>query len=350
MVAVSARRGTASMSGKWPFVDLLEPALPVQLDHLHVEGVVEVGHGRIVEGEMAVLPDAETAQVEGVGSTQEIGVTPALELGIGQPVDVVGLAGMDAVADALPDPPLEPGRVVGPHAHVLVHVEDHDVGPRDVGGGRSRARRRTPAGSSPWRTWRGRHHCAATASRSTAAARSAASRASAEESGWTSHAEVVDGPLTGLGHGRTVGEVPRPRAGAGSVGGGYRRLDGCEDHAGRRRKHPLDTEADGGLRQHPGAGRRRVGPLRPRPRLPAPGPQGRRARGRATGHPDHRPRHHRHRRRARRRRVRDRHLLGRRVRQHAPRHRDPVPATGYARPSATVSGPGGSPGRCAACP
>ena len=53
--------------GKMALVDLLEPTGAVELDHLHVERVGEVGHGRIVEGEMPVLPDTETAQVEGVG-------------------------------------------------------------------------------------------------------------------------------------------------------------------------------------------------------------------------------------------------------------------------------------------
>ena len=56
--------------GEVALVHLLEPAVPVELDHLHVEGVVEVGDGRVVEGEMAVLPDAEAAQVEGVGLEQ----------------------------------------------------------------------------------------------------------------------------------------------------------------------------------------------------------------------------------------------------------------------------------------
>ena len=66
MVAVSARLGTAVDVGEVALVHLLEPARPIELDDLHVEGVVEVGDGRVVEGQMAVLADAEAAEVERV--------------------------------------------------------------------------------------------------------------------------------------------------------------------------------------------------------------------------------------------------------------------------------------------
>src|SRR5580700_10576486 len=46
--------------GEVALVDLLEPAVAIELDHLHVERVVEVGHGRVVEGEVPVLAHPET--------------------------------------------------------------------------------------------------------------------------------------------------------------------------------------------------------------------------------------------------------------------------------------------------
>ena len=45
-------------------VHLLSPACDVELDHLHIDRVVEIGHRRVVEREVAVLADAQAAQVE----------------------------------------------------------------------------------------------------------------------------------------------------------------------------------------------------------------------------------------------------------------------------------------------
>ena len=52
--------------GEVTFADLLPTAGGVELHDLHVERVVEVGDGRVVEREVPVLADAEAAEVERV--------------------------------------------------------------------------------------------------------------------------------------------------------------------------------------------------------------------------------------------------------------------------------------------
>ena len=42
------------------------------------------------------------------------------------------MPGVGPIRDPLPDPPLEAGGVVRPHADVLVHVEDRRLRPRDA--------------------------------------------------------------------------------------------------------------------------------------------------------------------------------------------------------------------------
>jgi len=59
--------------GKVAFADLLTSARVVELHHFHVERIVEVGDRRVVEREMAVLADAEAAQVERI-AVQQLGV------------------------------------------------------------------------------------------------------------------------------------------------------------------------------------------------------------------------------------------------------------------------------------
>ena len=62
-------------------------------------------------------------------------VLGAGHLGLGQAVDVVGGTRVDPVGDALTDPALEPGRMVGTDTDVLVHVEDDRLGPGNAGEG-----------------------------------------------------------------------------------------------------------------------------------------------------------------------------------------------------------------------
>ena len=116
-----------------PFVDLLRPAGPVELDHLDVEGIVEIGDRRIVEREMPVLSDAETTQVQRMGP-QELCIAPAFDVGIAQALDVVRRLWVGALDNPFADPALEAGRMVGTHPDVLVHVKDHGLGPGHVRG------------------------------------------------------------------------------------------------------------------------------------------------------------------------------------------------------------------------
>ena len=75
--------------GEVSFADLLAPARVVELHDLDVEGIGEVGDGRVVERQVTVLADAEAAQVERVGTKQH-GVAVALGVEVGRvAVDVV---------------------------------------------------------------------------------------------------------------------------------------------------------------------------------------------------------------------------------------------------------------------
>ena len=56
--------------GKVALTHLLATARVVELHHLHVERVFEVGDGRVVEREVSVLADAETTEVESVDAEQ----------------------------------------------------------------------------------------------------------------------------------------------------------------------------------------------------------------------------------------------------------------------------------------
>ena len=114
-----------------PLVDLLLPACGVEFDHLDVERVVEVGHARVVERQVPVLPDAQAAQVKGVPG-QEIRIAGAGGRDVTLSVDVVRRLRCCGFDDPFSDPPLESGRMVGPDADVLVHVKDDRVRPGDV--------------------------------------------------------------------------------------------------------------------------------------------------------------------------------------------------------------------------
>src|SRR5882724_7338728 len=52
---------------KMAFIDLLLPARVIQLHELHPMRVLEISDGRIVERGMAILADAKTAEVDGLG-------------------------------------------------------------------------------------------------------------------------------------------------------------------------------------------------------------------------------------------------------------------------------------------
>ena len=64
------RSGTSSSEAKWPSLTCWPRQSRSSSTTLTTPGVVEVGHRGIVEGQVAVLPDAQAAEVEGVGPEQ----------------------------------------------------------------------------------------------------------------------------------------------------------------------------------------------------------------------------------------------------------------------------------------
>ena len=84
MVTVTAWAGTSARVGKVSLVDLLPATGVVELDHLDGQGVVEIGHRGVVEGQMAVLPDTQAAEIEGM-APEQIGVARGLGAGSARP-------------------------------------------------------------------------------------------------------------------------------------------------------------------------------------------------------------------------------------------------------------------------
>src|SRR5947207_8039838 len=62
---------------KMPFPHLLLPARLIQLHELDQIWIIKLRHGRIIEGQMPILPDAKAAEIDGLRVEQN-GVTPAL--------------------------------------------------------------------------------------------------------------------------------------------------------------------------------------------------------------------------------------------------------------------------------
>ena len=219
MVTVTASVGTSASEAKWPSLTCCRRQAAVELDHLDHEGIVEVGHRGVVEGQMAVLPDAQTAEIEGM-APEQLGVAIALGPGIGQSVEIVGLRGAGR------------GRRCAPGSSAGSRPDGRDRRPRTRPCGRrrrrtrerprcrGRGRRRRPAASCRWRTWHGPPPARPRRRRRTAAASSAAARPRAPASRWTytfirstirSCVPVPHGP-----HCRP--DVPGPRRYRGRVG------------------------------------------------------------------------------------------------------------------------------------
>ena len=115
-----------------PVVDLLVAADGIQLHGLDRLGVGKVCHGWIIEGDVAVLPDAHDHDVRGV-LTEQGGVSVALGFGVlGGDIDVENLSKISQPEDMLLQEVTEAlGRVSG-KADVLVHVEGVYPIPRDL--------------------------------------------------------------------------------------------------------------------------------------------------------------------------------------------------------------------------
>ena len=113
-----------------PVVHLLLPAGRIQLsDDLDPQGVLEIRNARIVEGQMAVLPDSQESQIEGV-LPQQPGIALALRrrvrraaVQIEHPVERQPVE--EPVFEVAPEGLGRAGR----QAEVFVHVEGVDRAP-----------------------------------------------------------------------------------------------------------------------------------------------------------------------------------------------------------------------------
>ena len=111
------------------FVHLLLTAGQVELDDLHQTLVLEVGDRRIVEGDVAILTDAEAAEVDFL-CVQEGGVAFAFRNGLKAiAFEVVEGFRLEAGFDAFAHVAAEAGFVLGIDAEVFIHVEEGDLGP-----------------------------------------------------------------------------------------------------------------------------------------------------------------------------------------------------------------------------
>ena len=112
-------------------VHLLIPAGLVELHHPHRRRILEVAQGRIDEGQVPVLADAQDGQARGV-LLEKCRVARALGLQVGR-LSVEAVEGADghAVEEAVLDEAPEGRGMRGRHAHVLVEVERGDLRPFD---------------------------------------------------------------------------------------------------------------------------------------------------------------------------------------------------------------------------
>ena len=115
-------------------MDLLEPAGLVERDLLDRQRVVEVGDGRVVEGDVPVLADAHADDVD-LNSLQKGGIPAAGLVGIALGPDVVHAGEGHLAEDGGAQEVAEALRGVGREPHVFVHVEGVDAVPFDAGRG-----------------------------------------------------------------------------------------------------------------------------------------------------------------------------------------------------------------------
>ena len=92
MVAVSARRGTASMSGKCPSWTCWSRQARSSSTTFMSRGSSKSATGGSLKARCPFSPMPRQQRSSG-WSQQELGVAPALGIGVGQPVDVVGCGG-----------------------------------------------------------------------------------------------------------------------------------------------------------------------------------------------------------------------------------------------------------------
>ena len=107
---------------------LLAPAVRVQDDALHHQGIFEIRDGRIVESDMPVLADPHKCQVDRAGGEQSR-VARHFRLQVrGVAFEILHAAGVNFFLHAGSDPFPKARRMVAGNAHVLIHVKDvHSV-------------------------------------------------------------------------------------------------------------------------------------------------------------------------------------------------------------------------------
>ena len=124
--------------GERAVVDLLVPTDLVELHHPHGGGIAEVAHGRIDEGEVAVLADAENGQAGGM-VLQQCRVARALGGEVARlPVEAVKRPHLHVIEEPIGQEAAEGSRVIGAHADVLVEMEGGHAWPGNRGVGAQR--------------------------------------------------------------------------------------------------------------------------------------------------------------------------------------------------------------------
>jgi hypothetical protein len=118
--------GNGFQAWKCTFPHLLLAACIVQLHHFDRMGIVEIRDGRIIEGEVPVLANAKTTEIDGLRAEK---VRVAGTLGqrlIGVTRKVMKYCGIHAMLDMFAEETTKTGRVRIGDTEVFVHVkEDH---------------------------------------------------------------------------------------------------------------------------------------------------------------------------------------------------------------------------------
>ena len=114
---------------KAALIHLLLPAHIVQRDHFYGIGVLEIGHPRVVESQMAIFPDAQANDVYGIPGKQGA-VAFAFGFDVrGFPPEIMHRAQGNLGEKMLPQEMPETLGRCGLQADVFVHVEGIDPCP-----------------------------------------------------------------------------------------------------------------------------------------------------------------------------------------------------------------------------
>ena len=112
-------------------MDLLRAAFQVQIHFFDAQGVVEISDMGIVEGDMAILPDAHENDIHFL--FRQDGIVAGHQLpGISLAADVVHLPERQFVENGAAEEIAEPLRRIGGKADIFIHVEGMDAPPVDA--------------------------------------------------------------------------------------------------------------------------------------------------------------------------------------------------------------------------